>query len=116
MQSCDVGRLLGPLLFSMALVASPSLGSVPTISNDCGVECFPCMGPADIFCRDPSPPWPVPDAPFCTLCFMGGTHSHCDNAMNGETGMTSCSLVYEGSTLKSCAGSGSFCSSITVNP
>lgn len=90
----------------------------PTISTDCGVECFPCMGPEDIFCREPAPPWPVEAPSACMFCdARPGQQVTCAGVTSpSQTGRTVCGIVTNGTTVVSCTTSGSFCSAVTVTP
>lgn len=108
------------LLLSIVFVGRTEAAKDPTISNECGVECFPCVSPSDPFCRQPGPPWPegipVPSS-FCKKCaLLSGGQATCTETSPDEVGNTVCGLVYDGNTVVSCTTSGSFCTSISVTP
>jgi hypothetical protein len=119
---CFGEKYLTPVLLLIVLAASWSTAEAvgtPTISNQCGVECIPCLGPGDVFCSGPGE-WPVEDPPFCLYCKPNdssqGPGAHCENVPAGVTGYPSCTTVFQGTTPTSCRASGRFCSVVTALP
>lgn len=106
-------RLLFCALLLSIVFVSGGEAKTPEISNECGVECFPCIDPDDTHCRQPGLPWPG-DIPFiCMNCVRDNDRVDCEVVAEGNT---VCGVVTDGNNITSCTTSGSFCSAITVNP
>jgi hypothetical protein len=119
-------RRLALTLLASLVLASLSVGPAYALTsqNQCPGDCSPCLGPTDPFCPHGDDPgsggtgsggqgncqWCKPDPNY-------NNRPVCAFVDEGESGMTSCTVIWDEMTPVSCSTQGGYyCSYITVTP
>ena len=115
-------RKLTVFLVFASLCLPLAAAATPPVQNQCPGDCTPCLGPTDPFCPHGDGPGSGGTVPggdsFCQWCKPDPHHSNrpvCAGVDEGESGLTKCTMVWDGMTPVSCSTAGGyFCAYIIV--